>query len=165
MSGFCCFLFTISSIYKTIYCRWWKDTMDSGGYSGYNILTWQRKQSRPRKQLTRSQREDDRDTLLRKAKFRKRVFCSISQFKTKWSSVHNEKKRRQNGLRCKTCWQLYFITTFYQLSLCIYYSGVNFTYKIIQLSRSCQICFFKYKTISSLVCNCSVFCIYGYQVG
>lgn len=24
MSGFCSFLFTISSIYKLIYCRWWK---------------------------------------------------------------------------------------------------------------------------------------------
>lgn len=91
MSGFCSFLFTISSIYKLIYCRWWKDTMDSGDYSGYNILTWQRKQSRPRKQLTRSQREDDRDTLLRKAKFRKRVFSSISQLKTKWSSVHKKR--------------------------------------------------------------------------
>lgn len=50
--------------------------------------------------------------------------------------------KKKKNLRCKACWQLYFIA-FYQLSLCIYYSGVNFTYKIMQLSRSCQICFLK----------------------
>lgn len=123
MSGFCSFLFTISSIYKLIYCRWWKDTMDSGDYSGYNILTWQRKQSRPRKQLTRSQREDDRDTLLRKAKFRKRVFSSISQLKTKWSSVHKKRSSvHKKGLRCKCKTYWHFINC-----LCIYYSAVSFT--------------------------------------